>query len=221
METVFVFYLRAEDGAAVLEGQAVDLPADLVEEQLNEVEIGGVVGAGVGELDEPIGEAAVADFAVRPGTDANPNVHVMPGAQLDKAAEVALAGPVELALHLFMVNPEDVGGDDVDARRLHLEDLVFPLRWRIAREVELAHDGKPGLAVEHEIAAVHLEGVAIRGCATHVKVAGLRWGDGGRRVDVDLVRIRLCRLLCEHAGRRYGEGEGQQAGSGAARDHGN
>jgi len=191
----------------------VELEADLVEEEFDEVEIGGVVGAGVWQLLEPVGEAAVAGFAVIPGAGPQPDVHTVLGAELDEVAKVAAAAPVEVAFDLFVVDPDDVGGDDVDAGGLHLEDLVLPLRLGEPGEVEFAHDREPGLAVEHKIAAIHLERVAVGGDAAEMEVAGLGSGDRGGGVDGD--EILSGRGLRDGARRegRGGKNEVREKGS--------
>jgi hypothetical protein len=79
---------------------------------------------------------------------------------LRKRAQIALSRPVELALDFLMVNPDDVGGDNVDPGRLHLEDLFVPARRRVAREVELPHHREPRLAVQAEETAVQADDIA-------------------------------------------------------------
>ena len=45
-----------------------------------------------------------------------------------------------------------------NSRRLHLEYLLFPPSFGIAREVELSHDRKPWLTVERQILVVQSDG---------------------------------------------------------------
>jgi prepilin-type N-terminal cleavage/methylation domain-containing protein len=70
---------------------------------------------------QPVGEAAVADLAVRPRPHAYEGVEPEFVAQLEEFPQRALAAPVVLATHLLMVNPKDVGGHDVNPAGLHLE----------------------------------------------------------------------------------------------------
>ena len=99
---------------------------------------------------------------MRPGADAGDDVHAVFGAELDEVAEVFVAGPVPLAFDLFVVDPDEVGGDDLDAGGLHLEDFGFPLGFGDAGVVDFAHDGEPGFAVEGEVLGVEAEDVAVR-----------------------------------------------------------
>ena len=104
------------------------------------------------------------NFSVIPGADAHQNDY-MPclAAEFDKAAQIAVAGPVKLAFDLFVVNPENVSGDDVDSGGLHLEDFFLPFGLGNAGEVKLAHDGQPGLAVEGQVHGVEADGLPGRG----------------------------------------------------------
>jgi hypothetical protein len=65
----------------------------------------------------------------------------MLSAKTDELAQVAVASPVELTLHFFVVDPDNVRGNDLHARSLHLEELFFPVLVWVAGEVELTHYG--------------------------------------------------------------------------------
>ena len=78
-------------------------------------------------------------------------------AEFHEMTQVALTGPIELPFDLFMMNPEDVGGDNVHACSLHLEDLILPVLRGVSREMELPHDWEHWLAIQGEKTAVHLE----------------------------------------------------------------
>lgn len=56
-------------------------------------------------------------------------------------AQVPVATPVELPLHLFVMDPDDVGGNHLHSGSLHLEEFFFPILVWVAGEVELAHHG--------------------------------------------------------------------------------
>ena len=150
-------------------------------------------------MDEPIGQAAVADFTVIPGPDANPDHHAVLGTEFDKTAHVALPRPVKLALDFFVVNPEDVGRDHLDPACLHFQNFFFPSGFRIAGEMEFAHHRKPGLAIAREIAAVGGENVAVRGLSANGKAQGFRGLGPIDSVDYDRDGSRLIRA--EHRSR--------------------
>ena len=89
-----------------------------------------------------------------PGSDADVGIEAVLGTELDELMEVSVAGPVELAFDFFVVDPDDVGGDDGDSAGFHFEDFVFPLGMGEADVVEFAHDWDPGFVVLGEVLAV-------------------------------------------------------------------
>ena len=184
---VFVLDLDGDDRAALAPHKAFELGGDLLVVEIDVMEVGGVVGAGLAGLGEqPVGETAVADFGVRPRADAGDDVHAVPGTKLDEVAEIFLAGPVPLAFDFLVEDPDDVSGDDLDAGRLHLENFGLPLGLGDAGVMHLAHDGEPGLAVEGEVLRVEREHVAVRGAGVGGIVGivcGTGSGSGGRSVD--------------------------------------
>ena len=159
---VLVFELNADDGAAILPELPAQLLADLLVESLDFGEVDGIVAARAVLLARtqsgrpPLRASPCAQGPMR-GID----VHAVLCAERDEGVEVAATAPVELALDLFVVHPDDVGGDDLDAAGLHLEDLGFPILPGYAGVVELAHDREPGLAIEDEVLRVHGEGLVI------------------------------------------------------------
>jgi len=94
-------------------------------------------------VQQPVGETAVSNLAVRPRADARIAVKAMIVAQLDEGAQVAVARPVPLALLLLVVNPEDIRRHDGDTARFHFEQFLLPILARIAGKVKLAQNRKP------------------------------------------------------------------------------
>src|SRR6185437_5354100 len=102
----------------------------------------------------PIRQSAVAHLCVIPGANPRQQVEAVFGAELGEGAQIALPAPVELAADFFMVDPDDIGRDDIDSGGLHLEEFFFPKRPWITRVVEFPHHWKPWPAVERKVAAV-------------------------------------------------------------------
>jgi hypothetical protein len=92
--------------------------------------------------------------------DAHDHIDLVPAAERHKGAQVAVAFPAKAALLLLVVDPEDIGGEDVDAAQLDLDDLGLPLAGGAARVVELAADAKEGLAVQLHIVVGEADAVA-------------------------------------------------------------
>ena len=125
---------------------------------------------------------------MRPGADAGDDVHAVFGAELDEAAEIFVAGPVPLAFDFFVMDPDDVGGDDLDAGGFHLEDFGFPLGFGNAGVVDFAHDGEPGFAVEGEVLGVEAEGVAGGGSGVGGVVGVVRGAGRGGGAEASMTR---------------------------------
>ena len=175
--SIFIFKLHANDRSAILPEQALYLAADLAVEAAHVLQVLRIVAAQDNLLlEQPVGESAIAHLAVIPGTDAQINVESVLIAKLDKMTKIALSCPVELAFDLFMMNPEDVGGDHLHAAGLHLEQFLLPVLFRIAREVKLSHDGQPWFSIEQEAAAVDCQTVPRGRDAAHLEEAGLGRG---------------------------------------------
>ena len=79
-------------------------------------------------------------------------------AKLREAAQISLPCPVKDALHLLNMIPEDVGRNNLNSRRLHLEDLLLPPILGIAGELKLSHDRKPWLTVERQKLIIQPDG---------------------------------------------------------------
>ena len=97
-------------------------------------------------------------------------------AKLHEAADIAIAAPVELAFLFFVMNPEEVGGHDLNAAGFHFQQFVFPLRTRIAGEMELAHHRQPGLAAAGEIPAGSVDFHSLRIRAAHLEMTAQHFG---------------------------------------------
>src|ERR1700722_4027740 len=86
-----------------------------------------------------------------------------------------------------MMNPENIGGHDVNATSLHLKQFFAPLILRTACEVEFAHDGRPWLSVEQQAAAIQRQRGAVGAirCA-HFETFSYRrlWAGNGDGVAV-------------------------------------
>lgn len=183
---MLILNLAADDRSAILIVKALDLAGYLVVEQLDIVEILGVVGADVEVLGKnPVGNRAVAYLAVAEGAYAHDYVHAVLAAQLEEAAQVAVAGPHPLAFARLVEAPEHVGGQDVDASGAHLYDLFLPLVGGIARIVELAAHGDYGPAVARHVEVVDGNRAAVGGGCAHLQMVAaqrLPLGGGGQLV---------------------------------------
>ena len=167
-----VFQLDAHNGPALLVGEALHLAVDFPVPQAGFLQVAGVVvPQGVGLLQQPVWEAAVAALAVGPGADAYHRLQARPLARQQKGADVPVAGEVEPAFLLLVVNPEQVGGHHGDAAGFHLAQLPVPVRPGAAGEVELSHNGDPGLAVPLQVEVVHVDAPALGVGAAQVQVA--------------------------------------------------
>src|SRR6185503_8292786 len=87
---------------------------------------------------------------------------------------------IPLAFDFLVVDPENVGRDNVDTAGIHFQKLFPPPAGRIARGVEFSHHRSPRLAIETKTAAVGGDGLAIgpRRCAHREagSLGRLRWG---------------------------------------------
>ena len=176
---IFIFQLDADDRAAVLPKQAVQLAADFAVENRNRFQIAFVIGTEVPSfLQQPVRQTAVADFAVTPRAAAHDDFQSRVAGGLNKTAQIALARPVELTFNFFVMNPKNVGGHDVHAAGLHLEQFFAPLIFGAARVVKLAHHRRPRTAIKKQAVSVKRERGSIgRGCRAHVERFG--WCGGG------------------------------------------
>ena len=78
----------------------------------------------------------------------------MLAAQQEKIAQVPVSLKIPDARFLLVVDPENVGGYDLHAARLHFEQFGFPAGFVIAGKMEFAHDREPGLSVFRQEKAV-------------------------------------------------------------------
>ncbi len=171
--------LGGDDRAAVGVGEPFELGDGLAVEGAHQVEVGGVVGAGrQAAFDEPVGEAAVAGLAVRPGAEADDDVEAVSCGGLDEGAQVAVPVPAEAAGLGLVRLPEDVGGDGVEAAGAGVPEGLGPAFARQARVVDLAADGEPGPAVAFDPPVVDVDAVARAGRLAEREAAA---GGRGRR----------------------------------------
>jgi len=128
---VFIFQLDADDRSAVLPQKSFCLVADLIVKLRDVTEITRIVPAQgkhlvVAQLLQPVGEAAVAHFAMAPR--ANPQQHVQTHglAGFEEFPQVVPAGPIPDALDFLVVNPKNVGRHDADSAGLYFEQFIAP-----------------------------------------------------------------------------------------------
>src|SRR5580692_11067282 len=183
--TIFIFDLNANDRAAILPEQAVNLLSDFGIKAANRGQVNRIVFTRERFLEHPIRKAAVPCLAVIPRPNANPDIEAILAAELNKMAQVALSGPVEFSLGLLVVNPENVRRDDLDSSGFDLLNFDFPIRGRVTRVVELSHYWKPGFSISCEEAVVGGEHVSIGGRTTNGEGKRRRWRWLGRGVDED------------------------------------
>lgn len=166
-----VLDLDGDDRSAPGVVQPVQFGADARVVGLDEFEVGGVVGAGPGTgVLYPLGEPAVAGLAVGPGADPHDGVQSALGDHLQEGPEVPVAVEAEVSAVLFVVVPEEVGGDDVDAAGAHAQQLLAPAVTGVSGEVDLAHDREPRAVTAHEMGAGGVDPVRPLGL-THPEMA--------------------------------------------------
>ena len=66
---------------------------------------------------------------------------------LYKLAEISPACPVKFILYFFMVNPDDIGRNDVYTAFLHFKESFLPVTIRIAGIMDFTHYRKPSFSV--------------------------------------------------------------------------
>lgn len=124
---VFIVDLHADDRTAVAEKEPFYLPGYLFVQLLcarkkTFVQTAKLKGLSI----HPVGDAAVADFSVIERTDPENDVQPVLSAQFNKPAEVPLAVEPENPFLFLVMDPEHIGGDNIDAAHFHLDKLVFP-----------------------------------------------------------------------------------------------
>src|SRR5690242_4165803 len=85
-----------------------------------------------------------------PGTTPHHDLQPDVARQLDKPPQIPLSAPIPLPGNLLVMNPKYVGGYDADPARLHLQQLLPPLRRRIAGIMKLTHHRQPPSAIPKE-----------------------------------------------------------------------
>src|SRR5215469_12890801 len=160
---VLVFQLHTDDRSAIFPEEPFGLFADLLVEARDVLQVNGIVFPGGGFLKEPVGQAAVPCLPVSPRPNANPHIQAMFCAKLDKPAQIALSRPVKLSLDLLVMNPKDVGRDNLDSASFHLQDLFFPSICRITGVMKLAHDREPRLSIAKQETRVGRKAMAVGG----------------------------------------------------------
>ena len=138
-----VFNLDPEEGkTAHLIGNRLKIAADI-----GNIRLFSRAQDGAAFFFQPVGEAAVSAFAVRPRTDAE--TEFQPGfmAEFNKCADIPVSGEVELSLFFFMVNPEYIGCRHVQTAVLHFLQGFRPSFAGNAAVVNLTHHGEPRFSV--------------------------------------------------------------------------
>ncbi len=165
---VFIFNLDADHRPSVLAHHALGLFRQLRPVTAHMGQIPWIVlPQGEPALNQPVGETAVAAFAVIPRPDPQPHRHLQCSAGFQKTPQIPGAGEVPLVLLFFMVNPENIAGNDSDAACPHFEDRFPPLVRMPAGKVELPHHRQDRPAVLQQIPAVHLIAITVLGFTCH------------------------------------------------------
>src|SRR5271170_3697722 len=99
---------------------------------------------------------------MHPGPGTNKHLETKLAAQCHEAAQIAILCPDELPFVLLMMIPENVGRDDVDARRLHFQEFFSPVSIGDTAVVKFTHHGQPRFSVECEILAVDADRASAR-----------------------------------------------------------
>src|SRR4030095_12444886 len=111
---------------------ALYLIGDLLIQNLHPLNVRFIVAAQLPSLgDEPVRKSAVAHFAVIPRAEAQNEWEPDIFARCNEISQAPPAGPVPFAFDLLVMNPENIGGDDVDPARLHLQQLIAPFGFGI------------------------------------------------------------------------------------------
>ena len=206
-----VFQLDADDRAAVGVEEPLKLLPDRAEPAAHLGEIPLVVRAEPERLfHKPVGETAVAALAVRPRAGTHDNLEALFLRLKHEIADGEIAGETEFALDFFVMDPEEIGGNDVDAARFQFRELGGPLVAGDARKMQFAHDRDPRLAVAHEVQAVDADLAAGRILSAEIQVVreDFRFGVG------------LERAADRRGGVQGGGGLGGESGIGGGEDCG-
>ena len=71
-----------------------------------------------------------------------------------EASEIIVTRPNKVPLRRLMDIPKHISGNYCDSTRFHFQQLLLPLRMRVAAVVEFSHDGNERDSVAHEIKTV-------------------------------------------------------------------
>src|SRR4030095_15106381 len=83
----------------------------------------------------------------------NAHDHIQPAlaAQAYEMARVSVSTPIKLSGRRFMIVPEEICGDQIDARSFDLEQFFLPIfRWKTG-EMKFTAYAKPGMALARQI----------------------------------------------------------------------
>ena len=167
---VLVLDLRANDGAAILVKQPLNLLPDLGKQYLRVPQILLVITSQIERsAKQPIGEAAVAHLAVAKRPDTQDNEHMMFPAELNKFVQVLITAPVEPALDLLVMNPDNIGGDDIQTAHLHLDDLILPCIFVHSGEMSFTADCIKGFPIHLHKVVVEAQHVSSAVYALHIQ----------------------------------------------------
>ena len=189
----FVFKLESDDRAAVGIEEAAEFLPDRAVPAADLGQIAVVVRAEPERFfHEPVGESAIAGFAVDPGAGTDDDFEALFLRLQHEVADREVAGEVEFAFDFLMMDPEKISRNDRDAARLQFRELGGPLFAGHAREMKLAHDRDPRFAVPDEIQAVYADGAAagIRPAEIEVVREDFRLDERLERAADRLWRIR-------------------------------
>ncbi len=166
-----VLKLHGDHRAAILVEEALYLPKDGGIPPPHQLQIGRIIRAQRKALvQEPVREAPVSRLAVGPWADPQYHKEALLPAELHKGPHIVLPGKVQGSLLFLMADPEQVGGDETDAARLHLGNLPRPVRPRAAGEVKLPHDRKPGFCAPGEILTRQVNRIGVPVVSSEVQV---------------------------------------------------
>ena len=167
IRAVLVLHLYHDDGAAILNGQRLQLLAHLLLEDLHALHEVGVAlaQADVLLLQQPPGQAAHLPLGTHIGSGSHDDVHAVLLSQTAELSHIVLTREVEHVLLLLMDVPEDVDAHGVHAQRLTHLDAVLPVGTRDTGVVYFGRLHDEGLAVEQEgaFASGKRAGLTLRG----------------------------------------------------------
>lgn len=136
------------------------------------------------KLLQPVGETAVARFAMRPRADPQHDLQARPIRELDESAHVAVPVPSDLALDVLVRVPDQVGREHRDAAGAHLAQFALPPLGPVAAEMVFAHDGDPRPPVDRHVSGRDADRVDGVSCVAHLERRRSDRGRHGRTDDV-------------------------------------